>query len=66
MRGKVLIIDDAADITNIVAKYLANEGLEEKSVPSAEAAFALLAAWTCNLISLENLPGSGYGLRGML
>ena len=58
MRGKVLIIDDVTDIANIVAKYLSNEGLEVKSVPSAEDAFALLDTWKCNLIILEiNLPG---------
>jgi len=58
MRGNVLIIDNVVDITNIVARYLSNEGLEVKSVPSAEAAFALLATWKCNLIILEiNLPG---------
>jgi len=58
MRGKVLIIDNVADSANMAAWYLSNEGLEVKSVPSAEAAFALLATWKCNLIILEiNLPG---------
>lgn len=58
MKGKVLIIEDVIDIANMVARYLANEGFEVKSVPSAEDAFVLLNSWKCNLIILDiNLPG---------
>ena len=58
MKGKVLIIDNVADTANIVARNLANEGLAVKAVSSAEAAFALLDTWKCDLIILEiNLPG---------
>ena len=58
MKGKVLVIEDVADIANMVARYLSREGFEVKSVPSAEDAFALIATWKCNLIILDiNLPG---------
>ena len=58
MKGNILIIEDVNDLADVVARYLAKEGFDVKSVASAEDAFALLDAWSCDLIILDlNLPG---------
>jgi two-component system response regulator RegX3 len=58
MKGNILIIEDVADLADVVARYLVKEGLEVKAVSRAEDAFALLNTWECNLIILDiNLPG---------
>ena len=53
-----MIIEDTVDLADVIARYLANEGLEVKAVCRAEDGFALLDVWKCNLIILDiNLPG---------
>jgi len=58
MKGSILIIEDVKDMADLIAMYLAKEGLDIKSAESAEAALTLLADWEPDLILLDlNLPG---------
>ena len=58
MNGDILIIEDVADLADVVTRYLTREGFAVKSVSSAEEALLLLSAWKCDLIVLDiNLPG---------
>ena len=58
MRGNILIVEDAVELAEVVAKFLTKEGFEVKTVTKAEDAFTLLEIWNCNLIILDiNLPG---------
>ena len=58
MKGNILIVEDVADLADVVARYLIKEGFEVKAVTRAEDAFSLLDKWKCNLIILDiNLPG---------
>jgi two-component system response regulator RegX3 len=58
MQGKILIIEDVKELSDLVSLYLGREGFETKAVESAEDGFAVLAEWQPELIILDiNLPG---------
>ena len=58
MNAKVLVVEDVAELANLVALYLTREGLEVRAVESAEEATALLPVFDPDLILLDiNLPG---------
>ena len=58
MKGNILIIEDIADLADVVFRYLAKEGFCVRAVSSAEEAFTLLDTWKSDLIILDiNLPG---------
>jgi two-component system response regulator RegX3 len=64
MKGNLLVIEDVKELADLVALYLQKEGMDVKTVESAEDGLALLAAekWRPDLIILDlNLPGmDGY------
>lgn len=58
MKARVLIVEDVAELSDLVALYLAKEGVETRQAETAEAALALIPEWTPDLIVLDlNLPG---------
>jgi len=58
MQGKVLIIEDVKELSDLVSLYLSREGFEVRAVESAEKGFAVIAEWPPELIILDiNLPG---------
>jgi two-component system response regulator RegX3 len=58
MKGNVLVIEDIKDLSDLVKLYLQKEGLEIKTVETAEEGLALLKVWEPDLILLDlNLPG---------
>jgi two-component system response regulator RegX3 len=58
MKGNVLVIEDVRELAELIALYLAKEGLEVKCAESAEDALLILESWTSDLIVLDlNLPG---------
>lgn len=63
MKAKVLIIEDVAELSDLVALYLSKEGLETRQAESGEAALAMLErkgvdAFAPDLVILDiNLPG---------
>lgn len=58
MKARVLIVEDVTELSDLVALYLAKEGMETRQAETAEAALALLPEWTPDLIILDlNLPG---------
>jgi DNA-binding response OmpR family regulator len=66
-RGNILIVDDEADICEILAFNLANEGYDVTSASSAEEALELLSP-DCSLILLDVMMGgmSGYKMAERL
>lgn len=66
MKGNILIIEDMADLAEVVARYLAKEGFDVKIMESAEAALELLKSRKSDLIILDiNLPGmDGFEFLG--
>lgn len=58
MKARVLIVEDVAELSDLVALYLSKEGMETRQAETAEAALALIPDWTPDLIVLDlNLPG---------
>ncbi|MCK7474360.1 MAG: response regulator transcription factor [Rhodopseudomonas palustris] len=58
MKARVLIVEDVAELSALVALYLSKEGLETRQAETAEAALALIPDWAPDLIILDiNLPG---------
>ena len=58
MQGKILIIEDDKELSDVVFFYLDKEGFEIRSVESAEDGFTLMETWKPELIILDiNLPG---------
>lgn len=56
--SSVLIVDDDADLSAIVGRYLESEGFAVERVASAEAAYDVLGARAFDLVLLDiNLPG---------
>ena len=54
----ILIVDDDADLSAIVARYLESEGFAVERAASAEEAYDVLAARAFDLVLLDiNLPG---------
>ncbi|HPB65074.1 MAG TPA: response regulator transcription factor [Spirochaetales bacterium] len=71
MKAKVLIIEDVAELSDLVALYLSKEGMETRRAESAEAALAMLRAvgaeaFSPDIIILDiNLPGmDGFEFLG--
>lgn len=58
----ILIVDDDADLSAIVARFLVSEGFAVEQVASAEQAYEVLSARAFDLVLLDiNLPGdSGF------
>ncbi len=58
MKARVLIVEDVAELSDLVALYLSKEGMETRQTETAEEALALLSDWPPDLILLDlNLPG---------
>ncbi|MDR2476819.1 MAG: response regulator transcription factor [Treponema sp.] len=58
MQGKILIIEDDKELSDIVLLYLDKEGFEVRAAESAEYGFTVMETWTPELIILDiNLPG---------
>lgn len=58
MQGKVLIIEDVKELSDLVSLYLSKEGFEVRAAESAEEGFTVVAGWEPELIILDiNLPG---------
>jgi DNA-binding response OmpR family regulator len=63
MKARVLIIEDVAELSDLVALYLSKEGMETRQAESGEAALALLGAggadaFDPDIVILDiNLPG---------
>ena len=63
MKARVLIIEDVAELSDLVALYLSKEGMETRQAESGEAALALLGAggadaFEPDIVILDiNLPG---------
>ena len=54
----ILIVDDDADLSAIVARYLESEGFAVERAASAEEAYDVLATRAFDLVLLDiNLPG---------
>jgi len=63
MKDRIAIIEDIAEMAELVRLYLVNEGWETLVFDSAEAALAVLESEAVNLVILDlNLPGmDGFG-----
>lgn len=58
MQGKILIIEDEKELSDIVSFYLDKEGFEVRAAESAENGFAVMETWKPELVILDiNLPG---------
>ncbi len=58
MKARILIIEDVKELADLVALYLAKEGMETMHAETAEIALAALESWNPDLIILDiNLPG---------
>jgi two-component system response regulator RegX3 len=58
MQGKILIIEDEKELSDIVSFYLDKEGFEVRAAESAENCFAAMETWKPELVILDiNLPG---------
>ncbi len=58
MKARVLIVEDVAELSDLVALYLSKEGMEIRQAETAEEALALIPEWPPELIVLDlNLPG---------
>jgi DNA-binding response OmpR family regulator len=58
MRAKVLILEDDCEIAELISLYLAREGIQAKSVPTAEMALTAFKDDDWDLVTVDlNLPG---------
>lgn len=58
MKARVLIVEDVAELSDLVALYLSKEGMETRQADTAEAALAQVPEWPPDLVILDlNLPG---------
>lgn len=58
MKARVLIVEDVAELSDLVALYLSREGMEIRQAETAEEALPLIPEWPPDLIVLDlNLPG---------
>jgi two-component system response regulator RegX3 len=58
MKARILIIEDVKELADLVALYLAKEGMETMHAETAEIALVALESWKPDLIILDiNLPG---------
>jgi len=58
MAARILIIEDEAVVSEMLARQLAGWGYETRAAASAEDALALLGRETCDAVLLDNnLPG---------
>jgi DNA-binding response OmpR family regulator len=58
MRANVLILEDDAEIADLISLYLVREGITAKSVPSAEEALTAFRGGDWDLVTVDlNLPG---------
>jgi two-component system response regulator RegX3 len=58
MQGKILIIEDEKELSDIVSFYLVKEGFEVRTAESAEHGCAVMETWKPELVILDiNLPG---------
>lgn len=58
MKARVLIVEDVAELSDLVALYLSKEGMETRQADTAEAALAQIPEWPPDLVILDlNLPG---------
>lgn len=66
MKAKILIIEDVAELADLIALYLGKEGMEAVKAETAELALERLKTWTPDLVILDiNLPGmDGFEFLG--
>jgi DNA-binding response OmpR family regulator len=66
MKAKILIIEDVAELADLIALYLGKEGMESVKAETAELALERLKTWTPDLVILDiNLPGmDGFEFLG--
>jgi len=66
MKAKILIIEDVAELADLIALYLGKEGMEAVKTETAELALERLKTWTPDLVILDiNLPGmDGFEFLG--
>jgi len=58
MQAKILIIEDVKEMSDLIALYLGNEGMDTKQAETAEEALEILNDYNPSLIVLDlNLPG---------
>lgn len=58
MKARILVIEDVAELAELMAMYLSKEGMEVRTVESAEAGLVELASFRPDLVLLDlNLPG---------
>jgi DNA-binding response OmpR family regulator len=58
MRANVLILEDDAEIADLIRLYLEREGIQAKAVPSAEDALSAFRDGAWDLVTVDlNLPG---------
>ena len=58
MQGKILVIEDVKELSDLLTLYLSKEGFEVRAAESAEDAFGVMEEWKPELVILDiNLPG---------
>ena len=58
MRANVLILEDDAEIADLISLYLTKEGIQAKSVPDADEALSAFKDGAWDLVTVDlNLPG---------
>jgi two-component system response regulator RegX3 len=58
MQGKILIIEDAGELADLVSYYLQKDGFEPRVAENAEEGLGIAEAWKPELVILDiNLPG---------
>jgi len=58
MQGKILVIEDVKELSDLVTLYLSREGFEVKVAESGEEGFEIIEGWSPELVILDiNLPG---------
>ena len=58
MQGKILVIEDVKELSDLITLYLSKEGFEVRAVESAEKGIVVIEEWNPELVILDiNLPG---------